>query len=89
MNQLVQKIDLIKIEDFIQKYFDTNIAPKIGIQSSIRRLLLGVGVLSTCTYIISKYIIYRLYLHPTNKIPGPRVSWIPFTGNILEIIRED
>ncbi|CAO3628691.1 unnamed protein product [Cunninghamella blakesleeana] len=89
MTQLIQKIDFLKIEEYLQAYFDNIIAPKIGIHSSIRQLLLSVGVLSTATYIISKYIIYRNFLHPVNKIPGPKVEWFPFTGNMLEIIRED
>lgn len=28
-------------------------------------------------------------MHPTARIPGPSVDWIPFLGNMREIIREE
>ncbi|KAI8089521.1 cytochrome P450 [Halteromyces radiatus] len=89
MNQLIQKLDLTSLEQQAQTYLDKNIAPLIGIQSSIRRVLLGLGLVSSVTYLFSKYILYRLFLNKVNKIPGPPVEWTPFTGNMREIIREE
>ncbi|KAG1241346.1 hypothetical protein G6F68_016802 [Rhizopus microsporus] len=40
-------------------------------------------------YYVSKYIIYRLYLHPLRHMPGPPVDWIPFFGNFREIVRSE
>ncbi|KAI8369592.1 cytochrome P450 [Radiomyces spectabilis] len=54
-----------------------------------RRTALTAGVISYSTYVITRYFIYRLYLHPVNRIPGPPVEWIPFTGNMRTIIREE
>lgn len=44
---------------------------------------------TTLSYAIAKYIVYNLYLHPTARIPGPPVEWIPFLGNMREIIKEE
>ncbi|KAI8138349.1 cytochrome P450 [Fennellomyces sp. T-0311] len=61
----------------------------LGIDASAKRVLLVLGVTGTITFAFSKYILYRLYLHPLTKIPGPRVSWIPFIGNMWNIITEE
>ncbi|KAG2222645.1 hypothetical protein INT45_008309 [Circinella minor] len=53
-----------------------------------RQLILKWGLGGTTFYIILKYFIYRLYLHPVNSIPGPKVDWIPLLGNMREIIKE-
>ncbi|KAI8379559.1 cytochrome P450 [Radiomyces spectabilis] len=29
--------------------------------------------------------VYRLSLHPANRLPGPPTEWIPFSGNLKEI----
>ncbi|SAM02584.1 hypothetical protein [Absidia glauca] len=96
MAQLAQKVDLAWLLEYAhtlerqgQAFFDKSVAPVIGIQSSIRRVALGLGLVSTVSYFVSKYVIYRLFLHKTNKIPGPPVDWIPFAGNMPEIIREE
>lgn len=96
MVQLAQKVDLAWILDYAQTlerqgqaFFDKSVAPVIGIQSSIRRVALGLGLVSTLSYFVSKYVIYRLFLHKSNRIPGPPIEWIPFVGNMPEIIREE
>ncbi|EIE80422.1 hypothetical protein G6F46_012660 [Rhizopus delemar] len=48
-----------------------------------------LGLSSVAAYFLYKTIIYRLYIHPANRLPGPRVSWIPFMGNFFEIIRTE
>ncbi|KAI8075082.1 cytochrome P450 [Gongronella butleri] len=41
-------------------------------------------------YIISKYFIYRLFLHPANKLPGPPPDiFVPFLGNFRQILSKD
>ncbi|ORX53689.1 cytochrome P450 [Hesseltinella vesiculosa] len=80
---------LSNVESLVRTYVDTYIVPKLGIHASVRQVLIATGALTTFTYVISKYFIYRLWLHPTNKIPGPPVDWIPFAGNMPEIIREE
>ncbi|KAI9271435.1 cytochrome P450 [Sporodiniella umbellata] len=48
-----------------------------------------MGVCGVTGYYVFRNLIYRLYLDPLNKIPGPRVSWIPFMGNFFELIRAE
>ncbi|KAI8140419.1 cytochrome P450 [Fennellomyces sp. T-0311] len=55
--------------------------------SSLQQLLLKFGLTGTAIWIITRYFVYRLYFHPINSIPGPRVDWIPLIGNMREIIK--
>ncbi|KAI9271436.1 cytochrome P450 [Sporodiniella umbellata] len=58
-----------------------------GSIESGRWLTLGLsGVVGYCLFY---NIVYRLYLGPLSKIPGPRVSWIPFMGNFFEVMRTE
>lgn len=45
-----------------------------------------LGLSGFAIYLLYKMIIYRLYIHPANRLPGPRVSWIPFMGNYFDIV---
>ncbi|CAO3684024.1 unnamed protein product [Rhizopus stolonifer] len=45
-----------------------------------------IGLSGIAGYFLYKTLIYRLFLHPLNKIPGPRVSWIPFMGNFFDVM---
>ncbi|KAI9029082.1 cytochrome P450 [Phycomyces nitens] len=72
-----------------EKYIDQRVLSPLGINASVKRVLTGLGLAGYVGYIISKYFIYRLYLNPINKIPGPPVSWVPFTGNAIEIIKDE
>lgn len=47
-----------------------------------------LGLTGAATWVVARYIVYRLYLHPANSIPGPRVDWIPLLGNMREILRD-
>ncbi|RCH97658.1 hypothetical protein CU097_008680 [Rhizopus azygosporus] len=48
-----------------------------------------LGLSGIATYFLCKTVIYRLYIHPLNRIPGPRVGWIPFMGNFFNIMNTD
>lgn len=81
MNQETLQIVQKNITNYVEKWkssekLDTVWAAKLGLS--------GVAA-----YFLYKTIIYRLYIHPANKLPGPRVSWIPFMGNFFEILRAD
>ncbi|KAL0088296.1 hypothetical protein J3Q64DRAFT_1724979 [Phycomyces blakesleeanus] len=101
MQQSIEAFKAIRLQDTLQathqhwnvllglaeKYINQKVLSPLGINASVQRVLTGVGLASYFGYIISKYFIYRLYLNPVNKIPGPPVSWFPFTGNAIEIIK--
>ena len=59
--------------------------PYVNKDASLQNVLFGAGITGFISYAVSKYIIYRLYLHPLNKIPGPPVGWVPLLGNFREI----
>ncbi|CEI94007.1 hypothetical protein RMCBS344292_08230 [Rhizopus microsporus] len=65
-----------KVNEYIEKYFEKKTVA-LGISSAIS------------IYLVSKYIIYRIYLHPLRHMPGPKVDWIPFLGNFREIIQSE
>ncbi|KAG1445612.1 hypothetical protein G6F56_009853 [Rhizopus delemar] len=67
-----------KINAYIEKY----------LQYDQKTILAGLsGAISV--YCLSKYILYRLYLHPLRHMPGPKVGWIPFLGNFPEIMSSE
>ncbi|KAI9257418.1 cytochrome P450 [Sporodiniella umbellata] len=55
--------------------------------NSTKAVALGLSTLAA--YHLLKNTIYRLYFHPLNKIPGPRVSWIPLMGNFFELMSNE
>ncbi|KAF7723453.1 hypothetical protein EC973_002006 [Apophysomyces ossiformis] len=63
----------------------------VHLSSRTDRYTLGLGVVSTITLAtLYRCVIYNLYLHPLNKIPGPSVNYlIPFSGNIVEIFKQE
>ncbi|KAI9258128.1 cytochrome P450, partial [Phascolomyces articulosus] len=65
------------------------VEPYLQSSTLLRPLLLKLGLSGTALWIITKYFIYRLYLHPVNSIPGPSVDWIPLLGNMREIVKDD
>ncbi|KAI9264985.1 cytochrome P450 [Phascolomyces articulosus] len=74
----------------VEKRLDDRVTiPFLGKDASLKSVLVGAGVTGYISYAISKYIVYRLYLHPLNKIPGPPVDWIPLMGNLREVFREE
>lgn len=62
--------------------------PLLKSQPNLRSLIIRLGLTSAATWVVARYIVYRLYLHPANSIPGPRVDWIPLLGNMREILRD-
>ncbi|KAI8137587.1 cytochrome P450 [Fennellomyces sp. T-0311] len=78
-----------KILQNAEKHIHDRISLPFGIDASVKQVILTLGVTGTITYAVSNYIVYRLYLHPLAKIPGPPVDWIPFLGNMRTIIREE
>ncbi|KAI9487912.1 cytochrome P450 [Zychaea mexicana] len=74
----------------VEKHLGDPVAlPFSNTDTSLKNILIGGGVTGLISYAVSKYIVYNLYLHPLSKIPGPPVDWIPFLGNIRELIREE
>ncbi|CEP18330.1 hypothetical protein [Parasitella parasitica] len=55
----------------------------------IKKLAIKLGVSTAVAYFLFKVVLYRLYLSPVNRIPGPKVGWLPFMGNYPEIVREE
>ena len=59
------------------------------IHVSVKYAILMFGTIGPIAYAVTKYIMYRLYFHPLNKIPGPPTGRIPFFGNMPEIVFGD
>ncbi|ORZ15247.1 cytochrome P450 [Absidia repens] len=54
---------------------------------AFRKAVLRSVIRLTLVYIAGKYFVYRLFLHPANKLPGPRPDFlIPFMGNVRQLI---
>lgn len=81
--QLVQDT----IQQYVVKYVSTPAANLDAVAA--KSLSIQLGVSTVIVYYFYKFIIYRLYLDPINRLPGPKVSWIPFMGNFLEIMKEE
>ncbi|KAI9320451.1 cytochrome P450 [Dichotomocladium elegans] len=58
------------------------------VTSQLRPVILRIGLGGAAAWVIARYFVYRLYLHPVNRIPGPSPDWIPFVGNMRQIMRE-
>ncbi|KAI7891179.1 cytochrome P450 [Mucor mucedo] len=78
------------IHDTIQRYLEKHILFHTGLEEpAAKRLSIQLGVSAIIIFYFYKLILYRLYLHPANSIPGPKVGWIPLMGNFFEIMKED
>lgn len=83
-------VDYQLIQDTIQKYVEKYVLEPTGLeQNAAKKLALQLGVSTVVVYYFFKLIVYRLYLDPVNRLPGPPVDIIPFMGNFREIIREE
>jgi cytochrome P450 len=83
-------VDYHLVQDTIQKYVDKYVLEPTGIDhSAAKKLAIQLGISTYVVYYVFKYIVYRLYIHPVNRIPGPKVDWIPFMGNFREIMKEE
>lgn len=56
---------------------------------AVKKLALQLGISSAVVYYFYRIVVYRLYLDPINRLPGPKVGWLPFMGNFPEIMKED
>ncbi|KAF1803839.1 cytochrome P450 [Mucor lusitanicus] len=78
------------VQDTVQKYLEKYILEPSNLEySEAKKLALQLGVSTAVAYFLFKTVLYRLYLNPVNRIPGPKVSWVPFMGNFPEIIKEE
>jgi hypothetical protein len=76
-----------KVQQYVEKYVlepTTRLDPPAA-----KKLALQLGVSSFVVFIFYKLIVERLYLHPSNRLPGPKVGWIPFMGNFREVTKEE
>ncbi|KAG2213932.1 hypothetical protein INT47_001201 [Mucor saturninus] len=75
--------------DTIQQYVEKYMLTPTGLDApTAKKLSVQLGVSTVIVYYFYKLILYRLYFHPANQIPGPKVSWIPFMGNFFEVVKE-
>lgn len=74
---------------YTQELTQQLIRPYFQSSAKLRSLLLRFGLAGTAVWILVRYFLYRLYLHPVNKIPGPPTGWFPLLGNAVQILRAD
>ncbi|KAI8391114.1 cytochrome P450 [Radiomyces spectabilis] len=48
--------------------------------------LAWIGLLAILSLIFYQLIVYRIFLHSANQLPGPSMEWIPFSGNAKQIL---
>ncbi|CAO3631482.1 unnamed protein product [Cunninghamella blakesleeana] len=57
---------------------------------AFKRAVIRLVLKLTLAYIVAKYFVYRLFLHPANQLPGPPPDlFAPFLGNIRQILSTD
>ncbi|KAI9248114.1 cytochrome P450 [Helicostylum pulchrum] len=78
------------VQDTIQKYIQSYVLNPTGLDpEAAKKLSIQLGVSSIIVYYFFRLFVYRLYLDPINRLPGPKVGWIPFMGNLDEIIKDE
>lgn len=78
------------VHDTIQQYIEKYVLTPTGLDApAAKKLSIQLGVSTVIIFYFYRLIIYRLYLHPVNRIPGPKVGWLPFMGNFVEIVKEE
>jgi cytochrome P450 len=78
------------VQETVQQYVEKYVLEPTGLEpSAAKKLALQLGVSTAVVYYVFKYVVYRLYIHPSNRLPGPKVGWLPFMGNFGEIVREE
>lgn len=78
------------VQDTIQQYVEKYVLEPTGLEpAAAKKLAVQLGVSTAVVYYFFRFIVYRLYLNPVNRLPGPKVGWIPFMGNFREIIKEE
>jgi cytochrome P450 len=78
------------VQEAVEKYIAKYILEPTNLEySEAKKLAIKLGVSTAVAYALFKIFIYRLYLNPVNRIPGPKVGWVPAMGNFPEIIKEE
>ncbi|ORX47073.1 cytochrome P450 [Hesseltinella vesiculosa] len=69
---------------------------KLGLRSKpvqrylqLARYMARLSVRGALLYVVVKYFVYRLFLHPANKLPGPAPGLFPFLGHFRQILAKD
>jgi cytochrome P450 len=83
-------LDYQLVQDTIQDYAQKYVLEPTGLDyPAAKKLAIQLGISTALVYYFFKIIVYRLYLNPVNRLPGPKVGWIPFMGNYPEIMKEE
>lgn len=83
-------IDYRLVQDTIKQYIDKYVLQPTALEpSQAKKLAVQLGVSTVVIYYFYRIFIYRLYLHPANRLPGPKIGKIPFMGNFPEIVKEE
>jgi cytochrome P450 len=78
------------VQDTIQEYAQKYVLDPTGLDyPAARKLAIQLGVSTAFVYYFFRIIVYRLYLNPVNRLPGPKVGWLPLMGNYPEIVKEE
>jgi cytochrome P450 len=79
------------VQDTIKEYIDKYVLQPTSLQpSQAKKLALQLGVSTVVVYYVFRIFIYNLYIHPLNRIPGPKISRrLPFLGNLPQILKEE
>ncbi|KAI9476411.1 MAG: cytochrome P450 [Benjaminiella poitrasii] len=83
-------LDYRFIQEKVQRYVEENILQPTNLDyAAVKKLAIKLGISTLLVYYLFRLTIYRLYLHPINKLPGPKVSWVPLMGNYPEVVKEE
>lgn len=78
------------VQDTVQKYLEKYVLEPSNLEySEAKKLAIQLGVSTAVAYFLFKVVLYRLYINPVNRIPGPKVGWLPFMGNFPEVVKEE
>jgi cytochrome P450 len=80
-------MDYKYIQESIQAFFNKYaLQPMDFDHSRAKQLALELGVSIPLIYVLYRVFLYNLYIHPVNRVPGPKIGRIPFMGNFPEVM---